>query len=1308
MHKSSKNISNMNKLRRILILLLLVLSSEAYSQTYYFKNYEIDEGLPSNTVMCSIQDKRGFIWLGTKDGICRFDGRSFKLFGDVIGQQEMNGMTSGICEDTNGMIWFSNTGGVGYYDPDTDKVVRLEDAGGSMRRLICDGQGYVWIYSEESLVRYDSDYAKVEIAVPFGCTGACLDSYGEVWFTSGDPFLRHFNYNDGVFESMEIPELSLSGENAVCITDAKNRKLLVSTDRSRVFRYDILTGSAEFLPVPELKEASINCLLVRSDKDYWIACMNGLYRYVEGRGVTDFITNDDSHSIQDSNVISMYEDSDGNVWLGTFHNGISLWHSRTHYVSQFLPSGKENWMKGNLVRTIAGDHRGNVWVGTEDGYLNVFHIAEERITTLDRSSGLPEGLNYHGMVRVRNMMWIATFNAGVFVVDTDRLKMVRHYDVGNNSCGCIRRTRSGDIYVGGNQGLFLYDSASDSFVRTDVADGKWVHSLYEDSQGSLWVGTYGDGLFKVQGDVVGQINADTPNIGLPSDYIVSMTEDSDGVLWVATEGGGLCCTPTYGKPVFRSFGRKEGLPSNVACAIAEDDRNMLWVSTTKGLVEFDPVSMKVRNTYLDSNDTVGDNFSFGACYVSPSGAIHYGTNKGLLKFEPGILSMKDEDKPLYIVDIHSGADDRTTDITTQGRSAITSDRIRIKSRDAAYLSITFVCPNFSDINRMAYEYTFRSRRGEIHSIVQDNTVVFADTAPGKYEFNVKVAGSTSPDSAKELSIQIIPPFYASAFAIAVYVLLVLSLLYALFRQIYNKKERDKLHEKEIMEASKQKEIAEAKINFFTNITHEIRTPLTLIKLPVDKIVSSKEYTEESREDIMTIQANTTRLLNLTNQLLDIKKIEKRIFTLNLSEFDAAGFVRRIWSYFSAGIRERHLESSTDIPDREIPVYSDADFMEKIICNLISNAVKYTESFLSLKLEEDGDVIRVTVDSNGDRIPSSEAERIFEPFYQVKTVNSQLIGSNGTGLGLPYARNLANALGGSLKLDVDRKDCNSFVFECPVRAKDMPVAEEETKEVREVSVDGNRHWILVVEDAESMNGYLCKQLEKDYNMLSAANGEEAMEIIRNNKVDLVISDIMMPVMDGCELCNRIKKDVEFSHIPVILFTAAVGVETRIQTLEVGADGYIEKPFSIELLKANIDNLFKNRDIAYNQFANSPLSHFKSVVVNNIDQEFMDKLHTAVMDNISNQDLSIDTLTTLMFTSKSTLYRKVKANTGVNINEYIRISRLKKAAEMLATQKYRINEVAYLTGFSSPSYFATSFQKQFNVSPSVFVKNLGKKS
>jgi DNA-binding response OmpR family regulator len=511
---------------------------------------------------------------------------------------------------------------------------------------------------------------------------------------------------------------------------------------------------------------------------------------------------------------------------------------------------------------------------------------------------------------------------------------------------------------------------------------------------------------------------------------------------------------------------------------------------------------------------------------------------------------------------------------------------------------------------------------------------------------------------------------------------------------------------EKLQSEQEKELYDAKINFFTNITHEIRTPLSLIKMPLDKIISSGNYTESNRQELLTMQANAERLLSLTNQLLDLRKMEKMEVKPTFLPNDLAALVRKTCDRFAPVAKDQHIQMDISLPTTPFIVDCAGEMVEKIVGNLLSNACKYGNGYVRVTLEPlpDDERVRVRVDSDGDRISDYDAEQIFEKFYQGGPARQ----GKGTGLGLPYARSLAALHGGTLTLDRSVTDYNSFVLEMPVHQEmkvELPSGrEKEEAEETPAAIDSLHHTVLVVEDDPDMRGYLAKELSEEYNVLVAANGEDALQLVESQRIDLVVSDIMMPGIDGVALCNRIKSTTEYCHIPVILLTAAVGMETRIETLQAGADGYIEKPFAIELLKANIANLFKNREIANRQFTQSPLTHFNSMVTGGMDQEFMERLHDIVMKHLAEPDLNIETLTTELGTSKSTLYRKVTANTGLNINEYIRVSRLKQAAEMLSSQKYRISEVAYMTGFSSPSYFATCFQKQFNVSPSAFVKGL----
>ncbi|MBQ0097161.1 MAG: response regulator [Bacteroidales bacterium] len=1289
--------------------MLIFISGNSHAQNYYFRNFSAGNGLPSNTTTCGIQDSRGFMWFGTKDGICRYDGASFKLFGDEPAQDCMNGMTWSLCEDRKGMIWFSCARSLGYYDPFTGCVTECMNDRKARSTLLCDKNGDVWFVSRNEVFRIpDGDFSgKEEISCGFSPLYACLDKDGTVWMSSREGALYRYGGKKG-FEAhwpMGRKPYSIG-----VIAAYGSGHIVFNGNDGRIYAYDLGDGGCRCIISGFPEPTTVNCLKTRSNGDLWIGCLQGLYIYSPDKQITGPIKDDHITSIQNTNVTFLCSDNRDNVWLGTYHGGISLWHNRKHHISQFIPMDKDNCLKGKLVRAITGDTSGNVWVGTEDGHLNYFNLKKETVCEVNRVIGLPDNLNYHCFLNDGNRMWIATFGNGVYLVDRKKFRLIRHYDVGSNSCICIRKTSDGSVYAGTSTGMYVYDPASDSFARFTHIPQAWIHDIFEDSEGTLWVGSFGSGIFYrgKTGNVFTHI--EKGEAGLECNYILNFFEDAAGKIWIATEGGGICHTTARGQKSFTHISRKNGMPSNISCATVQDRRGLLWISTTKGLVEFNPETERIEHIYRD-NGIMGSNFCYGASFVSEDGQIHLGTTRGLMKINPKFLSVKDESKPVYIVDVTADVNGRRSSLHEEGKSTMMSENFRAKSRGISYLSIRFACPNFTDIAiAPEYEYTLKSRKGETKAITEENTVVFSDLSPGHYTFSLRLADADASIPTKIIGIDILPPLWKSPLALTIYAILLLAFLIYFVLTVRRKRERDRQHEMFRMEADKQKEIADAKIGFFTNITHEIRTPLSLIKMPIERIIAEKEYTEASKDDIMTIQANTDRLLNLTNQLLDIRKIEKKDFTVKPSEFEISGFVANLAKRFSPGIRERHLSYTENLGDKDINVVTDAEFLEKIICNLLSNAVKYSKSSIEVSLRLNEGYICITVDSDGEIMQDSEAENIFKPFYQVKTVNSYLVGSNGTGLGLPYARQLANALGGRLYLDTSNRTVNSFVLEIPAvslhTVQKQPEVITEPTEDREPELiqECGNHWILVVEDSAEMNEYLCKQLEKEYTVLSASNGEEAVSVIQNNKVDLVVSDIMMPVMDGCQLCNYIKGNIEYSHIPIILLTAAVGVETRIETLDIGADGYIEKPFSMDLLRANIANLFKNKEIAYNQFANSPLSHFNSTVVNNIDKDFMDKLHDAVMSNIADQDLDIEKLVKIMVTSKSTLYRKVKANTGVNINEYIRICRLKKAAELLAMQKYRINEVAYLTGFSSPSYFTTSFQKQFHQSPSTFLKNI----
>ena len=1283
---------------------------QAAPSYYYFEHYTTTEGLPSNTIHCSFQDRFGFVWIGTRDGLCRYDGYDFRTQIGTKAGNLLDLASMDLDEDEDGFLWFSTSLGIGCYNPFTSEVRSFGSLDGSLCfDLTADRKGNVW-FTGNKLHRYDKatdefhDYSFAE-GTP---SRIATDSYDAVWVVLSDGSLHTYDKRRDRFERIAFP-YPLNN-----LVPADDGRLLASTSTGKVLYFDSVTLSPEV--VFDAGGREIRHILERQPGEIWIGTNDGLFVKQPGAGgEATLITHldQDPHSLSANLITSLQKDKSGNVWIGTYYAGLNVWQDKKNAFSIYYENPTSHSMRGSIVRSIISDPESYVWFCTEDGGLNC-------LDPLDRnrswSSKILNDLNMQGLAIDGDDLLIYTFGQGVYRFNRKSKKIGKHYSLSASSTGCCLKTSDGRFLAGSMSGIFVYDPARDAYFLEEDAGTDFIHSLYEDSRGNIWIGTYGAGFYvrTPEGEYTPHVTIGSDR-GLTADRITSFFEDSHHRIWITTEGGGLCYSEPYPNLTnlrLQSITRQDGLMSNVTCAVAEDEDGLLWVSSTQGITRVDSETAMIEDFIFERQHILGSQFSYGAVLTTRNGIIYMGNTNGLVAFTPAKMKKEVRNYPLYITNITARSADRTRTIREDGRSILTTERIRLKSKDATLLSIHFAAPEYSVYQQVTFTYSLkRDRRVILSETMTENKVNFSGLRPGHYVFDIGIQGSDTPISRKSLDITILAPPLWSIAARIIYGLILLAMLAIFLRELEKKRLRDKARHLSRVENQKQKEIYDAKINFFTNITHEIRTPLALIKMPLDKLIAEKEYTPKSEKDLRTIQANADRLLNLTNQLLDLRKMEKNEIKPVFLKEDLADIVRTSCAHFEQMAAEQKIKLTMEVPDGPFEIMCVRDSVEKIIGNLLSNGVKYTEDSIKVSLDhsKDGTMAVLRVDSNGPQIPAKEAEKIFEVFYQVNDSRKAKGSGTGTGLGLPFARSLAELHGGQLFLDTSRRDCNSFVLELPVEQQtpivlDTKPAAVETETEPAADHDSNRHTILIVEDSAEMRGYLARELSDDYNIVTAVNGQDAVEKLQQERIDLVVSDIMMPVMDGCQLCNFVKTNMDFSHVPVLLLTAAVGMETRLQTLEVGADGYIEKPFPIELLRANIANLFKNREISYKQFTNSPLTHFNSVNSSKMDEEFMDKLHGIVMKHMAEQDLSIETLTSLIGTSKSTLYRKVKANTGLNINEYIRLCRLKQAAEMLSSQKYRINEVAYMVGFSSPSYFATSFQKQFNISPSAFVKNL----
>ena len=611
-------------------------------------------------------------------------------------------------------------------------------------------------------------------------------------------------------------------------------------------------------------------------------------------------------------------------------------------------------------------------------------------------------------------------------------------------------------------------------------------------------------------------------------------------------------------------------------------------------------------------------------------------------------------------------------------------------------------------------YTLKGFDKEWYSTTKSSTASYTNLKPGDYTFCVKTANAKGEwsNDIKSIHIHIAPPFWKSPWAYLLYFILSaagIGYIFYRFRKQITDKQRRQL---EILEAEKEKEIYHAKIDFFTNIAHEIRTPLTLIKGPLENILHKENIDRNTiRENLDVMERNTLRLLDLTNQLLDFRKTETKGFRLNFMDCNISQLIRDTYIRFNPAAQQNGLKFQTDLPEQDFNAPVDKEALTKILSNLFNNAVKYATSSIHVSLippcgmKEPG-YFSIMVSNDGHPIPHDMQEKIFQPFVQIKQTSGGQR-TAGTGIGLPLARSLAELHKGKLYLKDSEEIC--FCVELPVdQEKAIQLQKDST-----ISQTGNMQTvirqhstnicILVVEDDPEMQNFICAQLETVYCVIRASNGKEALQVLSEKTISLIVSDVMMPEMDGFELCHTLKTDIEHSHIPIILLTAKVTMQSKIEGIELGADDYIEKPFSTEYLLARIANLLSNQDKLRHAFTSSPFVNAKTIALSKADENFLDKLIEVIQKNISEPDFNVDILAEKMNMSRSSLHRKIKGIAQITPNEFIQLERLKMAAQLIQSGEYRINEVCYIVGFNSSSYFAKCFQKQFGVLPKDFYKN-----
>jgi signal transduction histidine kinase/ligand-binding sensor domain-containing protein/DNA-binding response OmpR family regulator len=1304
-------------IKYLLALFTLFTAAVVTAQPYYFKHYQPDNGLSDNAVICGLQDHKGFTWFGTKNGLNRFDGYSFKVYRNNSKAKTTlgNNIVLTLFEDCNHTLWVGTYNGIYIYDSEHESFSILKDSPiGSITSIIQDSKNQFWFVADNKIFRRDqSKRRQKEYAIKNErITSICISPDKVVWLSSFSGALFKYIEKTDTFEKVGqyiSPNLK---DNAIAkIVPINNQKLLVGTRAHGIKIFDPKNGHFEHVPITNesTNEFLVTDILLNKD-ELWVSTEAGIYIFNQKTKTTNVLKKEiyNPYSLADNFVSFLMKDRENNIWAGTFFGGLNVFIEKSSWFKKYYSPSNVTSLSSNIINNICRDPIGRIWISTADAGLNKLDSQTGLLSRVNFANTKSDThLNIPALLIVDDELWIGTYEHGLYIINLYTGKRLRHHDdkrqvggINSNFIVCMYQCKNKDIYVGTSLGLHIYHPQSDSF---SLIYRGYIKSISEDNTGIVWVGTLKNGAISINpanGRMINYRSSSSKNNALVDNSVNAVFQDSYNTLWFATESGLGEFDPI--KKTFKRYSTEDGLPNETVLNILEDENKHLWISTKAGLVSLDLRNKKKISVFTKIDGLVSNEFNYASALKYTDGRMYFGSCEGLISFDPHSIRNDSYIPPVYITALH--VNNNYVPINKDSplkQSSIVTKKIELKHNESS-ISFDFAALSFVAPKKLKYAYQMAGLNDGWTVLESNRRVYFTNLNPGKYKFRVKATNSSGVWNTHpaELDVIITPPWWASNWAYTLYFSFVVASFYFVFRS-YHKRAQEKVnHALEQFENEKEREIYHAKIEFFTNITHEIRTPLTLIKGPLENVMRDAGHSSAIHSDLKQVEKNTNRLLELTNQLLDFRTADSKGFNLNFVRCDISELLNSIYLDFKSLADQKLCNLIIECPSEKVYAEVDIDALHKILSNLFSNAVKYANQFVCFRLFFNEETFIIESQNDGALIPTELEHKVFEQFFRLPEQHKK----PGNGIGLALCRSLAELHNGTLTIN-NKQQLNTFVLTLPIHQENSFVFNfhlQDDEKVKDHEGNGSKPTILVVDDNLEINEFLAKTLRRDYCVCSVFNGQDAMKIVREKGIQLILSDVMMPLMDGFEFCKAIKTDLEVCHIPVILLTAKSALQSKIEGLESGADVYIEKPFSPEYLLAQVNTLLKNREMIKSHFANSPLVHIKNIAYSKADKLFLEKLNNIILDNMAEADLDVNKLAEVMNMSKPTLYRKIKAISNLSPNELISIARLKKAAELLASDEYRIYEIALMVGFNSQTYFGHSFFKQFHMTPKEYVK------
>jgi len=1026
------------------------------AQPYYFRHYQVENGLSYNSVFSSLQDKDGFMWFGTRDGLNRFDGYTFKIFRHRADDPKSigNNFIYTIYQDNGGTLWVGTQKGLYRYNAREENFTLLKGTENKgVGKLLADKSGNLWMLLGHVLCKYDLEkdtirtYSKDHYTT---VSSMCITHDGTLWASSVNGYLNKYNPVTDSFESFNVFSSSSTPSSTWinCIFDTKQNAILIGTGARGIKLFNTKTNTYKNVLTYNSEKTGIlvRDFTQRSANEYWIATESGIFIYDIA---TEKITNirkqhNNPYSLSDNAVYTLTTDKEGGVWAGTYFGGINYYPRQYMLFEKYFPDNSDNAIQGDVVREIHKDQSGNLWVGTEDAGLNRINVKTKKITHF-YPTGKPGSIAYtniHALLSDDHELWVGTYEHGIDIIDINTNKVIRHYDAGqgandlkSNFIVTIYKTKNNNIYIGTLEGLYKYNRRTDDFTRINyVPSNSFVYAILEDENNNIWVGTLGSGLFFFNpgngrsGHFSGK---GSNNNSICSDIINSIFEDSRRLLWLGTEGSGLCCyDPSKG--IFKHYTTEEGFPSNIVFKVLEDDNKDLWVTTSRGLVCFNPDQNKIK-IFTKANGLLSDQFNYNSAYKDETGKMYFGSSKGMIAFDPKNFISNNFVAPVFITgfQVHN-QEVRVDPKNPPLKESLSYTKDITLKYDQSTFSIDFAALSFTAPEMTEYKYIMEGLDRNWTYLKTNRKVYFTELAPGDYVFKVATANNDSSLNAgiTTLKISIRPPFWKSSWAYLLYFLSGAAIVLYLIRNYHKRTEEKNRRKIEILEHKKEKEVYHSKIEFFTNVAHEIKTPLTLIVNPLEKVVKHSGKVPELKNSLRIMTKNANRLLELTDQLLDFRKTEITGFSLNFVRTNISALLLEIFNSFNSIAQQKGLSYILELPETKIYAYVDKEAFTKILTNIINNAVKYAGHSIIISLHPAGEEDKtfcITSKNDGSLISYDLREKIFEPFFRIRETEKQ----KGTGIGLSLSRSLAELHKGTLQLSSPENDLNVFTLILPI-------------------------------------------------------------------------------------------------------------------------------------------------------------------------------------------------------------------------------------------------------------------------------------